>query len=79
MDRSSRYSANLLQTLIKHQLVDKYNLKILPVLLGRGKRLFGDGAIPAGLRLVDSKTSTTGVIMATYEPTGAVIPGSFAS
>jgi dihydrofolate reductase len=72
-------SANLLQTLLKHQLVDTYNLKIFPVLLGGGKRLFGDGAIPAGLRLVGSKTSTTGVIMATYEPAGAVTPGSFAS
>ena len=72
-------SANLLQTLIKHQLVDTYNLKIFPVLLGHGKRLFGEGAIPGGLRLVESKTSSTGVIMATYEPAGAITPGSFAS
>jgi dihydrofolate reductase len=71
-------SANLLQTLIKHQLVDQYNLWTFPVLLGRGKRLFGDGVIPAGLRLVDSKTSTTGVIIATYEPAGAITTGSFA-
>lgn len=70
-------SSNLLQTLIKHGLVDQYNVWIFPVLLGRGKRLFGDGAIPAGLRLVDSKTSTTGVIMATYAPAGAITPGSF--
>ncbi len=71
-------SSHLLQTLIQHELVDQYNLWIFPVLLGRGKRLFGDGAIPAGLRLVDSKTSTTGVIIATYEPAGAITPGSFA-
>jgi dihydrofolate reductase len=58
--------------------VDLYNLKIFPVILGSGKRLFGDGAIPAELRLVESKTSTTGVIMATYEPAGAITPGSFA-
>jgi dihydrofolate reductase len=71
-------SSNLLQTLIKHELIDQYNVWIFPVLLARGKRLFGDGAIPGGLRLVDSKTSTTGVIMATYEPAGAITPGSFA-
>ena len=71
-------SANLLQTLIKHELVDQYRLWIFPVLLGRGKRLFGDGVIPAGLRLVDSTTSTTGVIIATYEPAGAITTGSFA-
>ncbi len=71
-------SAKPLQTLIKHELVDEYRLWFFPVLLGRGKRLFGDGVIPAGLRLVDSKTSTTGVIMTTYQPAGAIIPGSFA-
>lgn len=70
-------SSNLLQTLIMHELIDQYNLMIFPLLLGRGKRLFGDGAIPAGLRLVNSKTSTTGVIMATYEPAGAITTGSF--
>jgi dihydrofolate reductase len=70
-------SSSLLQTLIKHGLVDQYNVWTFPVVLGRGKRLFGDGAIPAGLRLVESKTSTTGVIMATYEPAGAITPGSF--
>jgi dihydrofolate reductase len=70
-------SSNLLQTLIKHELIDRYNLMIFPLLLGRGKRLFGDGAIPAGLRLVSSQTATTGVIMATYEPAGAITTGSF--
>jgi dihydrofolate reductase len=70
-------SSNLLQTLIKHDLVDRYNLMIFPVVLSHGKRLFGDGAIPAGLRVVNSKTSTTGVIMATYEPAGSIATGSF--
>jgi hypothetical protein len=46
--------------------------------LGAGKRLFGEGTIPAGLRLVDSKTSTTGVIIATYERAGEIRYGSFA-
>ena len=48
------------------------------VLLGRGKRLFADGAIPAGLRLVDSKASTTGVVIARYSRAGEVSIGSFA-
>ena len=47
-------------------------------LLGSGKRLFAEGTIPAGLRLVDSKTSTTGVIIATHERAGEVSQGSFA-
>jgi len=51
---------------------------IFPVLLGTGKRLFADGTIPAGLRLADSKTSTSGVILATYERAGAINYGSFA-
>jgi hypothetical protein len=48
------------------------------VLLGKGKRLFGDGVIPAGLRLVDTKTSTTGVVIATYERAGGINHGTFA-
>ena len=71
-------SANLIQTLLKHDLVDEFRLWVFPVLLGGGKRLFGDGTIPAGLRLVDTKTSTTGVIIATYERAGAINYGSFA-
>jgi dihydrofolate reductase len=71
-------SSQLLQTLIAHGLVDQYRLLIFPVLLGRGKRLFGDGVVPAGLRLVDSTTSTTGVIIATYEPAGEIKLGTFA-
>ena len=47
-------------------------------MLGSGKRLFADGTIPAGLKLVDSKISSTGVVMATYEPAGEVVTGSFA-
>jgi len=70
-------SSNLLQTLIKHNLVDQYNVMIFPVVLGNGKRLFGDGAIPAGLRQTFSKTASTGVIMATYEPAGSIQLGTF--
>lgn len=71
-------SAQLLQTLIANGLVDRYQILIFPVLIGRGKRLFGDGVVPAGLRLVDSTTSSTGVIIATYEPAGALKHGTFA-
>ena len=71
-------SANLIQTLLEHDLVDEYRLWIFPVVLGTGKRLFADGAIPSGLKLVDSKTSTTGVLIATYERGGDIEYGSFA-
>jgi dihydrofolate reductase len=71
-------SSNLIQTLLKHDLIDEFRLKIFPITLGTGKRLFGEGTIPAGLKLIDSKTSTTGVIVATYEREGLVKTGSFA-
>lgn len=71
-------SSQLLQTLIAHDLVDEYHLLVFPVVLGNGKRLFGDGAVPAGLRLVDTKTSTKGVIIARYERAGDIQYGSFA-
>ena len=70
-------SGDLLQTLIRHGLVDRYRLWIFPVVIGSGKRLFGDGAMPAGLRLVDSKISSTGVIMGVWEPAGELTTGSF--
>ena len=71
-------SSNLIQTLQKHDLVDEYRVMIFPLPLGTGKRLFADGTIPAGLRLVDSSASTTGVLMATYERAGEIEYGTFA-
>jgi dihydrofolate reductase len=71
-------STDLLQTLLAHGLIDEYRLWIFPVVAGSGKRLFGDGANPAGLRLASSMTSTSGVIVATYEPAGEIAKGSFA-
>jgi dihydrofolate reductase len=71
-------SSDLIQTLLRHNLIDEYRLWIFPVLTGSGKRLFSGGTIPAGLRLVDTKTSSTGVVIATYEPAGAIDYGSFA-
>jgi dihydrofolate reductase len=70
-------SGNLIQTLMRHGLIDRYRLWTFPVVLGTGKRLFPDGATPAALRLVDSTVSTTGVVIATYEPAGEVVTGSF--
>jgi dihydrofolate reductase len=71
-------SGNLIQTLLKNDLVDEFRLKIYPVVLGKGKRLFAEGTIPAGFRLIESKTSPSGVIVATYERAGEVKTGSFA-
>jgi dihydrofolate reductase len=69
-------SGNLVQTLIERELIDQYSLMIFPVVIGRGKRLFGEGTFPAGLELKTSQTSTTGVVMATYEPKGEIKTGS---
>jgi len=71
-------SGILIQTLMRHNLVDDFRLWVFPVVIGSGKRLFADGTVPAGLKLVDSKVSTTGVVMGTYEPAGEIVTGSFA-
>ena len=71
-------SSNLIQTLLKHDLVDEFRLKIYPVSIGHGKRLFGDGTIPASFKLLESVTSPSGVIIATYGRDGAIKTGSFA-
>ena len=70
-------SANQIQTLLRNNLVDEYRVWVFPVVVGSGKRLFADGTIPAGLKLVDSKVSSTGVVMARYEPAGEIPLGSF--
>jgi dihydrofolate reductase len=70
-------SANLIQTLLRHNLVDQFRLWVFPLVVGSGKRLFADGAIPSGLQLVDHKVSTTGVVIGTYEPAGEIVTGSF--
>jgi dihydrofolate reductase len=64
-------SAQLVQTLVDHDLVDGYALMIDPVILGGGKRLFRDDARQRPLRLLDSEATTTGAILATYAPTRA--------
>ncbi len=70
-------SANLLQTLLKHDLVDAFWLKIYPLTLGSGKRLFADGTIPAAFKVTESQISPNGIIIVNYERAGAVKTGSF--
>ncbi len=69
-------SANLVQTLMKHDLVDAFWLTMLPVTLGGGKRLFADGTIPAAFKVTESTVTSKGVIIVHYERTGAVPTGS---
>jgi dihydrofolate reductase len=70
-------SSNLIQTLLANDLVDELWLKIFPVTLGKGKRLFGEGTIPAAFKLTESKISPNGVIIASYKRDGEVKLGSF--
>ena len=72
-------SGNLIQSLLARGLVDRFRLWVFPLVLGSGKRLFADGTIPSGLRLVDHQVSTTGVVLGTWEQAGEVTTGSFAS
>lgn len=70
-------SGNLIQTLLRHDLVDELWLKIFPITLGKGKRLFAEGTIPAGFKLLQGEISPSGVIIASYERAGEVKTGSF--
>ena len=70
-------SSNLIQTLLANDLVDELWLKIFPVTLGKGKRLFGEGTIPAAFKLIESSISPSGVIIASYKRDGEVKFGSF--
>jgi dihydrofolate reductase len=70
-------SGNLIQTLLRHDLVDELWLKTFPVALGSGKRLFGEGTTAGGFELVDSQTLPTGVVVANYRRAGEVKTGSF--
>jgi dihydrofolate reductase len=71
-------SGDLVQTLLRSNLVDEFRLWVFPVVIGSGKRLFAEGTVPTGLKLADSIVSTTGVVMGTYLPTGEINLGSFA-
>jgi dihydrofolate reductase len=69
-------SGNLIQMLLKHDLVDELWLKVFPITLGAGKRLFAEGTIPAGFKLLESEILPSGVIIASYERAGEVKTGS---
>ena len=71
-------SANLIQTLLRNKMIDEMRLLIYPALIGSGKRLFAEGTIPAGLKLLDSRVSASGVFMGKYVPAGELKTGSFA-
>ncbi|MER9232795.1 dihydrofolate reductase family protein [Mesorhizobium sp. M0622] len=72
-------SSELIQTLLANDLIDEISLLIFPLVLGKGKKLFGSGTIPAAFKLTRSQASTTGVIMASYERSGEIKTGSFAT
>lgn len=72
-------SGTLYPQLLRAGLVDRLILMTFPVILGSGKRLFGDGTVPGAMRLVEHQVTPGGNIVATYEPDGPVEPGSFAS
>ncbi len=69
-------SGNLIQTLLKNSLIDRMHIWTIPVTVGGGKRLFGEGTKAEGFKLTDSKTTATGVIIGTYEPAGELITGT---
>jgi dihydrofolate reductase len=70
-------SPGLIQTLLRHDLIDEFRMWIFPLVLGTGKRCFGGGTIPAALQLIDSRVSKTGVTINTYERAGDIDVGSF--
>jgi dihydrofolate reductase len=69
-------SGNLVQTLLRNDLIDRLNLWVHPVLLGSGKRLFAEGTVPSALRLVESATFPKGAVLLSYEPVGKPTFGS---
>ena len=72
-------SGHLIQTLLKHDLIDELWLKTFPITLGMGKRLFGEGTIPAAFTLTDSVVTSNGVIFANYKRSGNVKTGTIGS
>lgn len=78
-DLVTQGSCNLLKTLLARDLIDEFRLFTFPVILGRGKRLFGEESKPGALKLVDSKVSPSGIVIATYRRDGAVKTGTFAT
>ena len=76
-DLLTQGSSGLLQTLLEHDLIDEFQLLVFPLVLGPGKRLFGQGTKPGALKLASTTVSSTGVIMSVYDRAGAISAGSF--
>jgi len=76
LSNAKDYRAGIIQTLLEYDLIDELWLKIFPVTLGTGKRLFGNGTIPAAYTLVASKSTPSGVIIATFKRAGEVQTGA---
>jgi dihydrofolate reductase len=72
-------SAGLIQTLLREDLVDELRLIVYPVVIGAGKRLFGDGAVPRTWRLTSTTTTPAGALLSTYERVGDLETGDFTS
>src|SRR5919199_983450 len=72
-------SANLIQTLLEHGFFDEFRLKIFPLVLGSGKRLFGNGTVPAGFEVASARVLSSGVIVANYRTGGEIPYGTFAA
>lgn len=72
-------SSTLYPQLLQRGLIDRLVLMVAPVILGQGKRLFGDGTGPGTWRLIEQRTGSTGIVMSTYEPVGPVQAGTFAT
>lgn len=70
-------SSQLIQLLLQHDLIDRFQLIVMPLVLGNGKKLFGSGTMPAALRLTDSLVSPKGVVVVTYERAGEIETGDF--
>ena len=71
-------SCDLIQTLLANDLIDEIDTFTFPIVLGNGKKLFGDGVKPAAFELVDNKVTTKGVSIARYRRAGAVVTGDYA-
>ena len=71
-------SSNLIQTLLANDLIDEINMFTFPIVLGTGKKLFGEGAKPAAFTMVDNKVTTKGVTIARYQRAGHVVTGDYA-
>ena len=69
-------SGNMIQTLLKNNLIDQMHIFIHPVTIGSGKKLFAEGTMPATFKLIDSKVSSDGILCATYEPAGGLKTGT---